>query len=241
MSEAGTKSPKKSSASVTECANCGESAASLLACARCKLVSYCGKACQIQHWKAHFGHKALCVSTKDREPAAQAPTSSAAELGDKCSICLETITSGACVLQCSHSFHDACVSGIRNYGISQVCPLCRLPLSGATKEFYEKAQRLFVLKNRLDKEGFLSPAERVELTICENAYSLSRGDHEMKLGRANQLGTVACLEKYRRKIRDGGPDQDGFDKAWYGASGTMRRWALHLRKEGTLVCPEKYR
>ncbi len=42
----------------TVCANCGESAASLLACARCHLVRYCGRTCQAQHWKT--GHNTCC-------------------------------------------------------------------------------------------------------------------------------------------------------------------------------------
>ncbi len=42
----------------TVCTNSGESAVSLLACARCHLVRYCGRTCQAQHWKK--GHKKCC-------------------------------------------------------------------------------------------------------------------------------------------------------------------------------------
>ena len=49
------------------CAQCGAggsedaggSALKLSSCARCKAVAYCGKVCQLRHWKA--GHKKSCV------------------------------------------------------------------------------------------------------------------------------------------------------------------------------------
>jgi TPR repeat protein len=45
------------------CANCGVAEAAggraLRPCSRCKAVVYCGKECQMQHWKAG-GHKAVC-------------------------------------------------------------------------------------------------------------------------------------------------------------------------------------
>ena len=41
------------------CDFCGASSAALLACARCNLVSYCGKGCQAKHWK-EGGHKKRC-------------------------------------------------------------------------------------------------------------------------------------------------------------------------------------
>jgi hypothetical protein len=51
-------------ASPGACAQCGAaagggSAVRLSACARCKKVRYCGRACQAAHWKA--GHKKTCV------------------------------------------------------------------------------------------------------------------------------------------------------------------------------------
>jgi hypothetical protein len=44
--------------SEAECSNCGEEAAQLMKCGRCKGPQYCSKACQVQHWKAE--HKAEC-------------------------------------------------------------------------------------------------------------------------------------------------------------------------------------
>jgi TPR repeat protein len=48
----------------TSCANCSITEAmgslTMKSCARCKAVVYCGKECQIQHWKAEGGHRAVC-------------------------------------------------------------------------------------------------------------------------------------------------------------------------------------
>ena len=47
----------------SSCAQCNKSAsvAKLTRCAKCKLFHYCGKQCQIAHWKA--GHKLDCIKT----------------------------------------------------------------------------------------------------------------------------------------------------------------------------------
>ncbi|KAK0620724.1 hypothetical protein B0T14DRAFT_429613 [Immersiella caudata] len=39
------------------CANCGNAPAQLMLCGRCKAVSYCGRSCQVAHFKEH---KAMC-------------------------------------------------------------------------------------------------------------------------------------------------------------------------------------
>jgi len=45
------------------CSNCGigekGGGAALKPCSRCKVALYCGRECQVQHWKAG-GHKAVC-------------------------------------------------------------------------------------------------------------------------------------------------------------------------------------
>lgn len=51
------------------CDSCGaSSSAALQLCARCHIVSYCGKACQTKHWK-DGGHKERC---RNSEQAIQA-------------------------------------------------------------------------------------------------------------------------------------------------------------------------
>lgn len=39
------------------CAKCGNTSAQLMACGRCKSVRYCGRSCQVAHYKEH---KAMC-------------------------------------------------------------------------------------------------------------------------------------------------------------------------------------
>jgi len=45
------------STQVARCANCGKGSAQLMLCGRCKAVAYCGRACQVAHFKVH---KAMC-------------------------------------------------------------------------------------------------------------------------------------------------------------------------------------
>ena len=50
--------PPSSFVSSTSCAHCGVAATCLKACTRCRSVVYCGRDCQVGHWKA--GHKKSC-------------------------------------------------------------------------------------------------------------------------------------------------------------------------------------
>ena len=56
--------PGSQPSSSLTCANCGVAEAvgggALKPCSRCKAVVYCGKECQLQHWKKAGGHKAEC-------------------------------------------------------------------------------------------------------------------------------------------------------------------------------------
>ena len=67
------------------CANCGMPEGNAVAgsttatvllkdCSRCKLVGYCGKDCQTQHWKTG-GHKEFCVRPEERRPQAAVQSS----------------------------------------------------------------------------------------------------------------------------------------------------------------------
>lgn len=148
---------KKLSGTSRECANCCADEnmfrTPFKACARCGLVFYCSKNCQSQHWKAIAGHKKYCLPKSSRAPSMSGAESCVKIEGDiVCSICQDTLHASSvnlCTLACSHSFHEECVEGIRIYGISQVCPNCRVPLTGKMKEFDEFTRTLFTLKNRL--------------------------------------------------------------------------------------------
>jgi len=135
---AGMTSKKDKDASAPEakeCANClapeGRHGVTLKACIRCKASHYCGRACQTAHWKA--GHKKFCVTPEERVPPKPllSPASSQSDrapAGDitECAICLDPLDLAAtCMLPCSHTFHAACVDGLRSFGLKQVCPLCR--------------------------------------------------------------------------------------------------------------------
>lgn len=45
------------------CANCGTVALQLMLCGRCKDVSYCGRTCQVAHFKED---KAICQATASK-------------------------------------------------------------------------------------------------------------------------------------------------------------------------------
>merc|ERR1712185_762623 len=50
------------------CGNCGsipEEEVAFNHCSRCKVVVYCSRACQVQHWKN--GHKDTCQAASERE------------------------------------------------------------------------------------------------------------------------------------------------------------------------------
>jgi hypothetical protein len=56
---------------MAKCANCAvydwKQAANVnLRCSRCKVMSYCGKECQLEHWAKH--HKQQCKALAGRKP-----------------------------------------------------------------------------------------------------------------------------------------------------------------------------
>jgi hypothetical protein len=146
------------------CAHClapeGSHGVVLRACTRCKATHYCGRACQTAHWRA--GHKQFCVTPEERAPQPASSTSSTRihppeeDLRPvECAVCLDPLGSGAaalCTLPCTHTFHAACVEGLRKFGIHQVCPMCRVELPPGPKKLYEEAARRFLaVKRRVDR------------------------------------------------------------------------------------------
>ena len=124
-----TKIKKDTTIAPRECANCAISDIILQSCSRCKLVAYCGKACQTQHWK-QGGHKHFCVPLDLRVPPPKEPRKAqSTEDADKvvCSICLDPMVTGGthCILACGHEFHAVCVAGLRTFWNDKVCPICR--------------------------------------------------------------------------------------------------------------------
>jgi hypothetical protein len=75
------------------CANCGKPEGTAVVgsamptltlkdCSRCKLVGYCGKECQTQHWKTG-GHKEFCLTPEQRRPEAtvESPVNAISKVG----------------------------------------------------------------------------------------------------------------------------------------------------------------
>jgi len=141
---------KPSTSEKRECTNCGVSKCDrsdllLKACSRCKLVYYCSKPCQQQHW-IKGEHKRFCLAIADRKPIkAEASVQSTkphqtrqthasqpnvAQVSNaECAVCLEPLnTSIMCALACGHFFHHECIAGIKSFGLSKKCPLCRSEL-----------------------------------------------------------------------------------------------------------------
>lgn len=107
-----------------ECANCSAQGSCLLACSRCKLTSYCSKACQFQHWSAIGGHKRFCVAKDQRFP--EKPDHAGLQNETKCVICQESLLKlSQLSLPCSHVFHSNCVTKLCEFSAIQVCPICR--------------------------------------------------------------------------------------------------------------------
>ena len=117
-----------------QCANCAAEGVGLSPCSVCKLVQYCGKACQTQHWKAGQ-HKKFCVAPADRRPgpvqgaAAEAQGSAqGAAAANPCPVCMETLDGKAQeTLRCGHILHPECSESIKAFGVCRACPVCRTP------------------------------------------------------------------------------------------------------------------
>jgi len=68
------------------------------------------------------------------------PEAEAAYNHADCVICLEPLTQeAACLLPCRHSFHVACVAGLRAAGVSQACPMCRAALPPGPDQLCDEA------------------------------------------------------------------------------------------------------
>eukprot|EP00613_Pedinella_sp_CCMP2098_P031233 CAMPEP_0171721736 /NCGR_PEP_ID=MMETSP0991-20121206/22563_1 /TAXON_ID=483369 /ORGANISM="non described non described, Strain CCMP2098" /LENGTH=452 /DNA_ID=CAMNT_0012313715 /DNA_START=172 /DNA_END=1530 /DNA_ORIENTATION=+ len=140
---------KDSFTGLLECANCtatkSETGQPLSQkCARCKIVAYCSRECQMQHWK-RGGHKKWCLTPKERSVQSALAkkedheATSGLHCGTaNCPVCLEPIMLGdtdlLVTLACSHVYHISCIEELRSNALQQVCPLCRADLPSQTDD-----------------------------------------------------------------------------------------------------------
>lgn len=175
------QSKKMSAPAEAECANCAAVGTVLSKCSKCLMVAYCSKTCQLQHWK-DGGHKRFCVPPSERTPSKATdhletcPTLHQAR--SNCVICDDDLDpSSAGILPCGHRFHGECLKSIRQFSVSQVCPLCRAPLPPEPSKAFDVALREYmeILKKVMTSGASWSalPASDIktmlEVTQCARA------------------------------------------------------------------------
>ena len=185
---------KKDPLAAKECANCcmtGDCAV-LKNCARCKLVAYCGKSCQTEHWK--ISHKKFCILVAERKPHAAAAEPWDAN-DDNCSICWEVLsTATAAPLPCSHRFLVKCVENLvaACVGRAHCCPVCRAPLPPLVEFIGQVEVGVHLIdcvcaRNAATFKGLLSTANsRISLGVTD-AHGVSA------LARAAELNSVSMV------------------------------------------------
>ena len=64
---------------------------------------------------------------------------------DECAMCLESLASAKVLkLPCSHVYHAQCVVKLREFGIQQVCPLCRADLPPGPDQLFNDASYRYI-------------------------------------------------------------------------------------------------
>ena len=124
---------KQKNLGLKECLNCGGHEFPLSNCSRCKISSYCGKACQLQHW--NDGHESFCIPFHQRFQKGFVEPEN--DRGVLCMICQDSLTSRTeMILSCSHVFHIACIADLLRYTeLAKTCPTCRTSLNDLQSAF----------------------------------------------------------------------------------------------------------
>ena len=131
-------------------------------------------------------------------------------------MCLESLASGKVqTLPCTHSYHADCVAKLREYGIAQVCPMCRAELPPGLDGLYDLGARAYKrVRGRVKRDALswaaLPAAQRVEMeeaaavlrewAACAEGggpRALRRADAGRRRGtalpcRRDELGAGAC-------------------------------------------------
>ena len=73
---------------------------------------------------------------------------------EECAMCLESLASAKVLtLPCSHAYHAQCVGKLREFGIKQVCPLCRADLPPGPEQLFDDAMRRYMVLYRRYNQG----------------------------------------------------------------------------------------
>jgi TPR repeat protein len=71
------------------------------------------------------------------------------EKEEECAICLDSFAAEKGIrLPCSHVYHLDCVEKLREFGIQQVCPLCRADLPPGPGQLHDEAARRWIVLHR---------------------------------------------------------------------------------------------
>ena len=157
-----------------ECGNCLAIDLKLNACTGCFAVQYCGRPCQLQHWKA--SHKLSC---KSRNAATTGPVrvSPPSRLFPDCPICLEQFTPPGCTrLLCGHIYHTACCEGLFAGAVpdgagepSVRCPQCQKSVRVAKAKKLASSELLYAVTFNAVRSGVCTWASLGEIELAHMA------------------------------------------------------------------------
>jgi len=94
-------------------------------------------------------------------------------------------------------FHASCVEGLRKFGVSKVCPVCRGELEGGPEKNFEEATRRYFFVEAQVKKGQgvwqqLTAAQRQEmkavLLLWTDAANKGHANAQLNLGLMHKLG-----------------------------------------------------
>jgi len=90
---------------------------------------------------------------------------------DECAMCLESLASAKVLkLPCSHVYHAQCVGKLREFGIKQVCPLCRADLPPGPEQLFDDATRRYMVLYRRYNQGTVDASWRIR-SVEDRGYA----------------------------------------------------------------------
>ena len=130
-----------------------------------------------------------------------------------CAICLEMLTpTTTCTLPCTHSFHGACVTSLRAYGVAQACPMCRATLPPGPDQLFFDATRRFVALEKKVERGYAAWSDLTEGELAEMVGIASAMHGAAEQGHSNASFVFGYICEQGRGV------EPSLEKArhWYG-------------------------